>query len=500
MWPGDRRLTLPGPRESRGFSRLLAGFGYLAVLVLVVVFSNFVLSRLGLQMFVFALAGLTAGGIYVLVSFRSLATPFYVLILAVGALRFIWAVKAPILPDLYFDRISLIWMTMVFMVTYFAKGLQLKRPLKLDLFVAAHGLYILIRVYMGDLVHFHTWTMSVMTPYAVFFFAKNVISSQRQIRILMYVLLALSIYWNVTSVAEKYSLHWLLYPKYMIEPHPEFIGRSTGPFRNSGIFGNAIGMLLPVHLYFMNTTRNGFLKVLLAGSMALGFGALFFSYTRGSWLSGAACLMAVAFFSRRLYFRTMIPMLILVPFIALYFLGLGQDKFMKERVENDDTIGSRVGTIVTVLRVWQDYPILGCGSFSYNQFREDYIAPVDVPILGSIRFIQFRHNSPHDIYMGPLAEDGIVGMGLQFTIYFLFLRDLFRKYRLRKRGDPFAVYIVPLFLGVAASYLIGGLTISYRNSSILGVLFYMCAGISYGYRPEEQEDRKTSEPIPRGGA
>jgi len=480
-------------------SGLLAVMGYLLILAVGLFSSNFLLTRFGTQVFIFAIIGTTIGLVYALISFKNLAIPFYLLILSVGAFRFIWAIKAPLLPDLYFDRISLIWLTTVFMIIYFAQRWSLKRPWKLDLFILAHGSYIILRIFMGDMIHFHTWTMSILTPYLVYFFAKNIIQTKSQIRILMMALLALSIYYTITSIGEKYSIPWLLYPRMMIEPHPEFTGRSCGPFRNSGIFGNAIGMLLPVHLYFIATVRRNSLKILLAISMALGFAALFFSYTRGSWLSGIACLVTVAFFNRGHYLKTLVPLLLVVPFFSLFFLNLGQDKFMKERVENDDTIGSRVGTMVTTLRVWRDYPILGCGSFQYREYRENYIEPIEVPILGTIRFVQFRHNSAHDMFLGPLAEDGLMGMGLQFTIYFLVVQSMLKKLKYRKDGDHVATYIIPLFLGIAASYLVGGITISYRHTSILGVLFYMSAGIAYGYEPEAADDKKISADHSQGG-
>ncbi len=478
----------------------MAGIGYLLVFAVAMYGSNFLLTRLGLQVFLFVLIGSTFGLIYGLISFRNLAIPFYILILSVGALRFIWSIKAPLLPDLYFDRITLIWLTTVFMIVYFANRWQMKRPWTLDWFILAHGSYILLRIYMGDMVHFHTWTMSVLTPYLVYFFAKNIIQTQSQIRILMMILLALSIYYTITSIAEKFSIPWLLYPREMIWPHPEFHGRSCGPFRNSGIFGNAVGMLLPVHLYFIATVNRRALKLLLALSMALGFAALYFTYTRGSWLSGIACLVTVAFFNRRSYLKTLVPLLVIVPFFSLFFLNVGQDKFMKERVENDDTIGSRVGTMITTLRVWQDYPILGCGSYQFRDFREHYIEPIDVPILGTIRFAQFRHNSAHDMFLGPLAEDGLIGMGLQLTIYFLIIRAMLIKLKYRKYGDHVATYVIPIFLGIAASYLVGGVTISYRHSSILGALFYMCAGIAYGYQPEAADDKKISADHTQGGS
>ena len=98
------------------------------------------------------------------------------------------------------------------------------------------------------------------------------------------------------------------------------------------------------------------------------------------------------------------------------------------------------------------------------------------------------------MYLGPLAEDGLVGMGLQVAIYLLVIRTLFRKHRFRNRGDHVAVYVIPLLAGIVAGYLVGGLTISYRHSSILGVLFCMSAGIAYGYDPESSEEESESVP------
>ena len=203
-------------------------------------------------------------------------------------------------------------------------------------------------------------------------------------------------------------------------------------------------------------------------------------------MAGIAALIAVALLNRRQYMKTLMPLLVFVPFVAIIFLGIGQDQVMKERVENDDTIGARIGTQITAIRVWKDYPFLGCGSFDYARVRGDYIEPIEVPILGTIRFSHFRKNSAHDMYLGPLAEDGLVGMGLMFTIYGTFLMTMWKKYKLRKQNDHFAIFIIPLFAGIAAAYLMGGLTISYRHTSILGTLFFMAAGITDGYVPEEK--------------
>jgi len=476
-----------------GFLSKGAAFaGYLAVFLGVLLASQFLLGRVGLEVFLFALVGVFAGSIYAVISFRDLTIPFLLLILAVAVLRFFWSIRAPILPDLFFDRIMLIWLAMVFMVKFFAERRKLRGPYLLDVIILVHGIYIMSRVLLTNKLYFHSWAVSIMMPYLAYFFAKNIMSRSRQVHWLFLLLLLVGVYYNVTAIAEKYHWNWLIYPKYIALPHVGFIGRSYGPFHNPGIFGNAMGMILPIHLYFISITRKSFLKLPLFISMALGVVGLFFTYTRGSWLAAMAGMAVVVLLNRKHYLRTLLPLAAIAPLIAIFILGAGQDKFLKERVENNDTVGSRVGTMVTALRVWRDHPFLGCGSYGYKEYRDNYIEPIEAPFLGTVRFSQFRNTPAHDMYLGPLAEDGLVGMGMQLTIYYLALSALLTKYRRGRESDYFIIFLFPIFAGIMANYLVGGLTISYRHTSILGVLFYMSAGIVYGYEPDQEAEKEMS--------
>jgi O-antigen ligase len=102
-----------------------------------------------------------------------------------------------------------------------------------------------------------------------------------------------------------------------------------------------------------------------------------------------------------------------------------------------------------------------------------------------IRFVQFRHNSIHDIYLGPLAEGGLVGAAMQFGIYLLIFRAFLRNYARRREGDHFATYMMPVLGGVMVGYMVGGLAIDYRFFSVVGTVFLACAALVYGYRPDE---------------
>ena len=378
------------------------------------------------------------------------------------------------------------------MMKIFAEGKSFKRPFGLDIILLIHGSYILFRIYQNDMAHFHLWTNSYLIPYAVYFMAKNIVIDTKMIRLVFKLLLALSIYYNITSIAEKFEIGALLWPKYMLLEDTVFRGRSCGPFRQAPLFGTVIGMLLPIHLYFIAETRQFVVRMLLFLSLGLGFAGLYFTYTRGSWLVGIVALGTAIVLNRRQYFKPIAPLLIIVPLLAILVLGIGQDEFMKERVENDNTLDARIGTLATAVRVWKANPLFGVGFFQYKHERDKYIHALDVPILGTIRFVNFRHNSIHDIYFGPLAEDGLVGAGLQFAIYFLILRTFLKKYPRRKKKDHFATLMMPVFAGMFLGYLTGGIAIDYRFFSITGTLFYMSAGILYGYSEPIRPDVKVN--------
>ncbi len=474
-------------RDPRTSSRIISGAGVFLAFVVSLAVSQVLLERLGAHLFVVALAGIFFGSLYAFVSFRNLMVPLMVWVLAVGGFRFLVAIRTPILPDLFLDRLLMIWLLGVFMVKFVAEGRRFRGPFTLDLVMAAFALYQLARIFIQDSIFLNPWTQSTLIPYGAYFFTKNIITDRKRIHVLMVVFIILLFYYDVTAVAEKFHITWLIWPKTIIYNKEHFFGRSVGPFIQAPLFGTIIGMMLPMHLYFIARARNPMVKIFFMLAMGLGFAGLYFTYTRGSWLAGIMALAAASAFSVRLYFRQLIPLMIIAPIVAVGFLGLQQDTFMQERLENEDTLGSRVGTAVTALRIFRDHPILGVGYFHFRQAREDYIEPVDVPGLGTVRFTQFRHNHIHDIYLGPLAENGLVGFFLQGTIYFLIIREVFRKYRLRNRGDPFAIYFLPIFAGIFVGYWVGGLAIDYRFFAFVDTLFFMSAGILFGYRGEEME-------------
>ena len=479
--------ALPGNlKDPRQVSRLNSVLFYTLLIAGSVIASYVIMERTGSNLFLMALVGIFFGTIYTVVSFGNLMVPYFFFMLVVGGFKYLWSIRAPMLPDLYLDRMALVWLAVVFFVKFFAEKRRLRSPFMLDVLLFSLALYILIDIFIHGMFPFNSWTMSYVVPFSAFFFAKNLITTKARIHLLLWLLLGLTIYYSITSIAQKMGIHWLIWPKYILNI-AQFQGRSNGPFGHAPLFGTVLGMLLPIHLYFITISKVRLVKWLLSLSLLMGFAGLYFTYTRGGWLVGIMALITAVLLNPRHFLKIMMPVLVIAPILAIGFLGIGQDKFMRERVENEDTVGSRFGTLVTALKVWRDNPIFGVGFYNYRLEMEAYIEPVELPVLGTIQVAHFRHNPPHDIYIGFLSETGLVGVFLQGSIYFLIFRTFITKFKWRKKGNYFAIYIMPIFGGLFVGYLVGGLAIDYKFFSVVGALFYSCAGIMYGYQREEPD-------------
>ena len=290
----------------------------------------------------------------------------------------------------------------------------------------------------------------------------------------------------MTSIGEKLDLSILVWPHSILTQETAWILRSNGPFAHAPLFGTVQGMILPVYLYLIATTKSRMAQVIWYLALALGFAGLYFTYTRGSWLAGIVALGVAIVLNRGHYFRLVVPALILVPLIAIFALGIGSDQVLQKRVENEDTLEARLGVLVTVLRMWKENPIAGVGFFRFRNERENYVGPVDVPVFGTVNVARFRHTSIHDIYFGPLAETGIIGALLQFSIYLIILVTFIRHYRDPNGPPHFKQYVLPVFAGIFCGYLLGGIAIDYRFFSMVGVIFYSAAGMMYGHNGHDE--------------
>lgn len=422
------------------------------------------------------------------VSMRDLSLALIIWLVSMSGLRHIGMVHMPILPDFSIDRLMLMWVMLIFWLRWAIQGRPLKRPLAAEILLLVHMLYLLYLVSQVDFTRFHEWVLSSLSPLFAFIFGKNVISTQREIRNLMLLFFVLTIYYYITAIAERAGLEAMIWPKEILDKTLGFYtpGRSRGPFLHPPLFGQVMGMLLLVHFFLLVNLRSLLARVLMYASLGLSLLGVFFSYTRGPWLATTVGLLTLGALRTR-YRRMLAGMAIVaVLVLAVGIINPAQDEFAKKRFETTNTIENRLGFMANAIEMIKDNLVFGVGYFQFMNRLHEYSHSVNVPFYGFVKRSLGDEVPIHDIYIGRLAEEGLISSLMQFAFYALILRAFVRKWRRNYKTPWFNNELLAVFAGIMVCYLVGGMVIDYRYFDFINVVFYLLAGIIYGYRPEDE--------------
>ncbi|MBK7383654.1 MAG: O-antigen ligase family protein [Flavobacteriales bacterium] len=241
-------------------------------------------------------------------------------------------------------------------------------------------------------------------------------------------------------------------------------------FKDHTSYGAVIAFMVPfaitlVGLPEISRTSRGVmfftLLVLVAG--------LIFSYTRAAWLS---LMGPLAVF---LFMRLRIPVWVLASLLAVsgvvYWVNADQITIYLERnrEESSDDLGQHVQSISNIssdasnlerinrwhsaLRMFQERPIFGWGPGTYMFQYAPFQASEDRTIISTNFGVQ---GNAHSEYLGPLSEQGLLGMLLMVALVVVTTARAVRLYKRMPPGTDRRV-MSAAFLGLVTYYLHGGL-------------------------------------------
>ncbi len=241
-------------------------------------------------------------------------------------------------------------------------------------------------------------------------------------------------------------------------------------FKDHTSYGAVIAFMLPftvaaVAMPGYSRTRKGVAVLLL---LLLVFG-LVFSYTRAAWLS----LLGVVglFLVMRLRIPLWVPAMLLVVVGGLYWANEEQITIALERnrEESSDDLGEHVRSISNIssdasnlerinrwnsaLRMWQERPIFGWGPGTYMFQYAPFQASSERTIISTNFGVQ---GNAHSEYLGPLSEQGLIGMLLMVALVIVSVVVALRLYTRMPPGADRAL-LAAVFLGLVTYYLHGGL-------------------------------------------
>ncbi len=459
---------------------MLLGAGLFVLIGLV---SYLLMSRLGVRLFALAVIGLSAVVFLAWISLRDLSLALMAWLFSMSGLRTLGLVSMPGLPDFSFDRLLLVWIILMFILRAILERRKLQGPFLADLLLLAHAVYVLIQLTLWNPASFHTWVLSSLSPFFAYLYGKYVITRERELRNLLIFLLALGLYYSVTSISEHFGWRALVWPRAILDPAIGFWakGRSRGPSLHPPMFGQLLGMVALVPFYFLIRPLRPGVRVLVGALLAMCLLGLFFTYTRGPWLATIVGILLLGVL-RRGYRR------VLLVFAVVGVIGglvgavqLANTEFFKERLENTHTIDNRVGFMASALRMARDHPLFGVGFFRYPEYRGLYNQTTLVPFYGLVRKSDSSTIAIHDIYIGRLAEEGLLSVGLLASFTVVILRAFVRKWRVAVAGRWFNRDALALFAAMMICYMVGGMIIDFRYFDLVNVFFFFLAGLIYGF-------------------
>lgn len=311
----------------------------------------------------------------------------------------------------------------------------------------------------------------IIIPAAVYFFARNLITTTRQLKTVMYMLVIVGLYLSVIAIHEQLTGVVWFYPEDRSIEYTASIRRVVGLLGNPAYIAVCIAMALPWAWYLLLTARRRRLLLLLVvATMCAG---VYFCMNRSAWVGLLAGLLVMALFVRR--FRGIFLMLLLVGAIVagVYWAIIISSTTIQERLTAKGPIEYRLQTWDVSLRMIQDYPIFGLGYENFASFYSRY-GYWDVYLRAT--------PSPHNTYLWVILMGGVVAAA-PFVIMLLYMAlaplGLYYRALPHRREMPYAD-LTGVFLASMTAIWVPALAMDILTGYYNTMVMFMIMGAYFG--------------------
>lgn len=260
-------------------------------------------------------------------------------------------------------------------------------------------------------------------------------------------------------------------------------------FKDHTSYGSLIAMYFPVVVGLMLNKAGSSVQRGIAFFMLLLFTAgLIFSYTRAAWVSLLGAFLVYLAMVLRVRTWMVVGVLIVGAGVLVANMNNIEMALEKNREESSDDLAEHVQSISNIssdasnlerinrwnsaLRMWQDRPIFGFGPGTYMFEYAPYQHSSELTII-STNF--GTGGNAHSEYLGPLSEQGVLGMLSMLFIIAMVIRTALRLYKRSKSGWP-RILITTLFLGLI-TYWVHGILNNYLDTDKASVPFWGFAAV-----------------------
>lgn len=314
-------------------------------------------------------------------------------------------------------------------------------------------------------------------PFVVYCLVKRTRYDARQTRFLLWTIVCIGVYLALTASFEHFDRNYLIFPKYITDPHVGIqFGRARGPMVGSNPMGEWLILVYLATCLVMPYARKS-MKVLLYGLILLVTVGIYFTLTRGVWLSfGVVLILTSVRGSRK--FRIQSQLIVAVVALA-FFAGLGSkfsfsgDTLFSRR---QNTIDYRLQNNVTTFRMGMANFLTGVG---YGSFFSNWKKYFDDKQKMEVKDLT---DGNHNTYLGLFADLGFPGVALYVTLFMLLLKECIRVRKSLAVGEQFERHIALSSIGLLIVLLMEAMEGDLRFNPTLNTMTFLFVGITVSIR------------------
>ena len=240
------------------------------------------------------------------------------------------------------------------------------------------------------------------------------------------------------------------------------LGRTPGPFSNAMTFGGVLLILSSVAVAYVvaERVRRG-LRILAGISSFLTLVALFFTFTRSSWLGTFVSLFIILLILRR---KLLIVMVAIVILVVLFSPSQYKARFKSIFDPHYRTNIQRMELLEGGLAIFRDHPLVGVGTMDLATIYEKYKPP-------EARFV---HGHMHNDFLQIAVSMGIVGLVAFLYLFFSFFRLAWKN--LYREGEVRVLAVATI--GILSGFLVNGLFEWNFGDAEVVTLMYLLVGLN----------------------
>jgi O-antigen ligase len=324
----------------------------------------------------------------------------------------------------------------------------------------------------------HKWLTTLFNltilPFGVYVVAKQSTYDRSKTITVLRGIVCVGIYLSFTAVFEHYrdSLSVLVWPKYILDPHVGIqYGRSRGPFVGSNPMGEWLAFVYVATSLLWSIARRAE-KLVLQLLIPVTVVGIYFTSTRGCWLSLAAAVVIIIARGGNRFARQSHVMVVLIAIAFVSGIGskfaMGQETLFSKR---QNTIDYRLSNFETAINMGMANPLTGVG---YGQFAENWKA-----YFGRNQEARTKDlaDGNHNTYLGLFADMGYPGVLGYIILLALLGRECLRAKR-SLLDKTFERHLSTVGLIGLAIVIIEAITGDMRFNPTLNTLAFLFLGIA----------------------